>query len=112
MLDGGMRSPWEENSRKTEGDNMFQGDQGNEFLGQLLERSTSAPPLASETNAPIGGHKYEEDAESVSEKHEVYAASFIRKNSPLHLCISFTLNSTVFVWREKTKIDGIKIRVI
>lgn len=67
MLDGGMRSPWEENSRKTERNDMFQGEQGNEFLGQLLQRSTSAPPLPSETNDAIGGQQDEEDTESVSE---------------------------------------------
>jgi hypothetical protein len=67
MLDGGMRSPWEENSRKTERNDMFQGEQGNKFLGQLLQRSTSAPPLPSETIDAIGGQQDEEDTESVSE---------------------------------------------
>lgn len=46
---------------------MFQGEQGNEFLGQLLQRSTSAPPLPSETIGAIGGQQDEEDTESVSE---------------------------------------------
>jgi hypothetical protein len=65
-LDGEMKSPWEENSGNPEDSDLFKGERGNELLGQLLERSTSAPPLPSETNAPIRGPRYIENTESVS----------------------------------------------
>jgi len=66
MLAGGMRSPWDADTRKPEDHDLFRDRRSNELLGQILERSTSAPPLASDSNTGAGGTRYNEDAESVS----------------------------------------------
>lgn len=69
MLSGMRRSPWDDDTRIPEGNNMYRDDQSNELLGQILERSTSAPPLPSETSADFGGptRGYSEgNADSVS----------------------------------------------
>lgn len=62
----GMRSPWETETRKPEDHDLYRDAQNNELLGQILERSTSAPPLPSETNAELGGMQYNDNGESVS----------------------------------------------
>lgn len=73
MLAGSMKSPWDEDARRPQDHDLFRDKDSNELLGQILERSTSAPPLASERNDDIVGGSYNEaDTESVSEPHSAH----------------------------------------
>ena len=63
MIAGGMRSPWDSDTRKSEEDDMFGVRHDQELLGQILERSTSAPLLPSDT---VGGSGYDDGKDSVS----------------------------------------------
>lgn len=63
MITGGMRSPWDVDTRKSEEDEMFGVRHDQELLGQILERSTSAPLPPSDF---VGGSEYDDEEVSVS----------------------------------------------
>lgn len=74
MLAEGMRSPWEDETGDQEDHTLYSNrSNSNELLGQILERSTSAPPLPSERNADFGllPRDKNEDSESVSSPHDL-----------------------------------------
>ena len=101
----GMRSPWDDDARKPEENELYKETQNNELLGQILGRSTSAPPLPSETNADIGGLRYEENAESVSVEGIPLRADVFIHSFSIHssLCLDHS-RLTVSIRKWKTKI--------
>lgn len=63
MIAGDMRSPWDADNRKSDEDKMFGVRHDQELLGQILERSSSAPLLPSDF---VGGSGYDDEEENVS----------------------------------------------
>lgn len=72
------RSPWEEDDRRLEENDLFRDSGGNELLGQILERSTSAPPLPSETkNFDFGGPSIRDEFRGTTESVSKHESGFI-----------------------------------
>jgi hypothetical protein len=60
-----MRSPWDADTHNSEEDPMSGVNRDQELLGQILGRSTSAPPLPSDTSMDVGGLGYDDGVGSV-----------------------------------------------
>ena len=81
MIEGGMGGPWDADARKSEEVFIFGGNHDQELLGQILGRSTSAPPRPSDPNMDIGGPGYDNGVKSVSGRPSVTGITFYDAHS-------------------------------